>query len=326
MKKFIVPAVLLVLAIALFAFLKADPFQPKLDGARYLSLREEIDEADMAVFAAADDPDEKMVAIAHRDSLWGVLVAMRNLESNASAPAPVKAPAKASVKAKESSVEKEGSGTNVFVFIIGGLIALIVIGGVVFFILRNRQEAITRQLEQIRKDNRFKTPKGGLDDPTFVDRTRVHRRSIIDDAKQSDETLASSQQESTLVTTDDVEFENAKGEVEHPVLRPTAKQRITKAMQSLSDTLAGLAVPKGIHRDPDKVQNVRAQSHNTMKGTAIPKPNPLEMTRFDRERQDKERVIQLNRRGYTPAEIARRTQLSEEQVETVIRVKRETGE
>ncbi|MBS7392681.1 MAG: hypothetical protein KIG51_11415, partial [Fibrobacter sp.] len=221
--------------------------------------------------------------------------------------------------------EKESSGTNVFVFIIGGLIALVVIGGVVFFILRNRQEAITRQLEQIRRDNRFKTPKGGLEDPTFVDRTRVHRRSIIDDAKQADETQAASQ-ESSFVTTEDVEFENAKGEIEHPVLRPTAKQRITKAMQSLSDTLAGLAVPKGVHRDPDRVQNVRAQSHNTMKGTAIPKPNPLEMTRFDRERQDKERVIQLNRRGYTPAEIARRTQLSEEQVETVIRVKRETGE
>ena len=321
MKKFIVPAVLLVLAIALFAFLKADPFQPKLDGVRYLSLREEIDEADMAVFAAADDPDEKRVAIAHRDSLWSVLVAMRNLESDASTPAPVKA----SAKAKESSVEKESSGTNVFVFIIGGLIALVVIGGVVFFILRNRQEAITRQLEQIRRDNRFKTPKGGLEDPTFVDRTRVHRRSIIDDAKQADETQAASQ-ESSFVTTEDVEFENAKGEIEHPVLRPTAKQRITKAMQSLSDTLAGLAVPKGVHRDPDRVQNIRAQSHNTMKGTAIPKPNPLEMTRFDRERQDKERVIQLNRRGYTPAEIARRTQLSEEQVETVIRVKRETGE
>ena len=123
MKKFIVPAVLLVLAIALFAFLKADPFQPKLDGVRYLSLREEIDEADMAVFAAADDPDEKRVAIAHRDSLWSVLVAMRNLESGASTPAPVKA----SAKAKESSVEKESSGTNVFVFIIGGLIALVVI-------------------------------------------------------------------------------------------------------------------------------------------------------------------------------------------------------
>ena len=321
MKKFIVPAVLLVLAIALFAFLKADPFQPKLDGVRYLSLREESEEADMAGVAAADDPDEKRVAIAHRDSLWSVLVAMRNLESDASTPAPVKA----SAKAKESSVEKESSGTNVFVFIIGGLIALVVIGGVVFFILRNRQEAITRQLEQIRRDNRFKTPKGGLEDPTFVDRTRVHRRSIIDDAKQADETQAASQ-ESSFVTTEDVEFENAKGEIEHPVLRPTAKQRITKAMQSLSDTLAGLAVPKGVHRDPDRAQNVRAKSHNTKKGSAIPKPNPLEMTRFDRERQDKERVIQLNRRGYTPAEIARRTQLSEEQVETVIRVKRETGE
>ena len=50
------------------------------------------------------------------------------------------------------------------------------------------------------------------------------------------------------------------------------------------------------------------------------------MTRFDRERQDKEKVLQLNRRGLTPSEIARRTQLSEEQVETVIRIKRETGE
>ncbi|MBP5247446.1 MAG: hypothetical protein J6Z31_06255 [Fibrobacter sp.] len=315
MKKFIVPAVLLVLAIALFAFLKADPFQPKLDGARYLSLREEIDEADMAVFAASDNPDEKMIAVAHRDSLWGVLIAMRNLESDGGAPV------QASVPAKAKSVES--SGTNVFVFVIGGLIALLLIAGVVFFILRNRQEAITRQLEQIRKDNRFKTPKGGLDDPTFVDRTRVHRRSIIEDAKQSAERT---QANTSVVTTDDVEFENSKGEVEYPVLRPTAKQRITKAMQSLSDTLAGLAIPKGIHRDPDRVQNVRAQSHNTMKGTAVPKPNPLEMTRFDRERQDKEKVLQLNRRGLTPAEIARRTQLSEEQVETVIRVKRETGE
>ena len=318
MKKFIVPAVLLVLAIALFAFLKADPFQPKLDGTRYLSLREEIDEADMAVFATADDPDEKMVAVAHRDSLWGVLVAMRNLESDA------EVPVQANVPVKEKSASAESSGTSVFVFIIGGLIALIVIAGIVFLILRNRQEAITRQLEQIRKDNRFKTPKGGLDDPTFVDRTRVHRRSIIDEAKQSAE--QTQVQNSSVVTTDDVEFENSKGEVEYPVLRPTAKQRITKAMQSLSDTLAGLAIPKGIHRDPDKVQNVRAQSHNTMKGTAVPKPNPLEMTRFDRERQDKEKVLQLNRRGLTPAEIARRTQLSEEQVETVIRVKRETGE
>ncbi len=317
MKKFIVPAVLLVLAIALFAFLKADPFQPKLDGARYLSLREEIDEADMAVFAAADNPDEKMVAIAHRDSLWGVLIAMRNLEADAESPVQAEAP----VKLKNTA--SENSGTSAFVFIIGGVIALLVIAGVVFFILRNRQEAITRQLEQIRKDNRFKTPKGGLDDPTFVDRTRVHRRSIIDDAKQS---VEQTQANTSVVATDDVEFENSKGEVEYPVLRPTAKQRITKAMQSLSDTLAGLAIPKGIHRDPDKVQNVRAQSHNTMKGTAVPKPNPLEMTRFDRERQDKEKVLQLNRRGLTPAEIARRTQLSEEQVETVIRVKRETGE
>ena len=320
MKKFIVPAVLLVLAIALFAFLKADPFEPKLDGGRYLAIREEIDEADMAVFAAAEDPAAKEIAIKTRDSLWGVLIAMRNLEPEGKA-------TKSEVTENAKS-EKENSSSNAFLFIIGGLILLIVILGGVFLFLRNRQEAITRQLEKIREENRFKTPKGGLDDPTFVDRTRVHRRSIIDDVTNPESGNANSQQEAkdATVPADDVEFENAKGEIERPVLRPTAKERITKAFQSLSDTLTGLPVPKGVHREQNKTIKYKAQSHNTIYTTAVPKPNPLEMTRFDRERQDKEKVLQLNRRGLTPSEIARRTQLSEEQVETVIRIKRETGE
>lgn len=314
MKKFVVPAILLILVVLLFAFLKADPFEPKLDGERYLLLREEIDAANVEVFAA-DDPDAKEVALKKRDSLWGVLVAMRNLE---------KGETPAALPASEVKSSEKSSGSNVFVYVIGGLIFLIVVLGGVFFFLRNRQEAITRQLEKIREENRFKTPKGGLDDPTFVDRTRVHRRSIIDDVKASPE----SSQDATVPVADDVEFENAKGEVERPVLRPTAKERITSAMQALSDTLAGLRTPKGVHRDPERANKYKAQSHNTLQTEIFPKPNPspLEMTRFDRERADKEKVLQLNRRGLTPSEIARRTQLSEEQVETVIRIKRETGE
>lgn len=317
MKKFVVPAILLVLVVALFAFLKADPFEPKLDGARYLALREEVDHVDMDVFAT-ENPEEKEKLVLLRDSLWGVLIAMRNLESEASEQAQAPFPAeKESVKSKS-----ENSGMDVFIFIIGGLLVLIVLLGAVFFFLRNRQEAITRQLEKIREENRFKTPKSGFpDDPTYVGRTRVHR-SIIDDVKAD----APSSEITQNTSTAEVEFENSKGEVEHPVLRPTAKERITKAMQSLSDTLSGLRSPKGVHRDPDKLTKYRAPSHNTLQTEAVPKPNPLEMTRFDRERQDKEKVLQLNRRGYTPSEIARRTQLSEEQVETVIRIKRETGE
>ena len=314
MKKFVVPAILFILVVFLFAFLKADPFEPRLDGERYLLLREEIDAANVEVFAAGN-PDAKEFVLKKRDSLWGVLVAMRNLEKGES---PVALPA-SQVKSSEKS-----SGSNVFIYVIGGLILLIVVLGGIFFFLRNRQEAITRQLEKIREENRFKTPKGGLDDPTFVDRTRVHRRSIIDDVKASPE----SSQNTIVPMADDVEFENAKGEVERPVLRPTAKERITSAMQALSDTLAGLRTPKGVHRDPERANKYKAQSHNTLQTEIFPKsnPSPLEMTRFDRERADKEKVLQLNRRGLTPSEIARRTQLSEEQVETVIRIKRETGE
>ena len=314
MKKFVVPAILFILVVFLFAFLKADPFEPRLDGERYLLLREEIDAANVEVFAAGN-PDAKEFALKKRDSLWGVFVAMRNLEKGES---PVALPA-SQVKSSEKS-----SGSNVFIYVIGGLILLIVVLGGIFFFLRNRQEAITRQLEKIREENRFKTPKGGLDDPTFVDRTRVHRRSIIDDVKASPE----SSQNTIVPMADDVEFENAKGEVERPVLRPTAKERITSAMQALSDTLAGLRTPKGVHRDPERANKYKAQSHNTLQTEIFPKsnPSPLEMTRFDRERADKEKVLQLNRRGLTPSEIARRTQLSEEQVETVIRIKRETGE
>jgi hypothetical protein len=55
-------------------------------------------------------------------------------------------------------------------------------------------------------------------------------------------------------------------------------------------------------------------------------PNPMDVTRFDKERTDKEKVLQLMRRGYPSSEIARRTQLPQDQVETVIRVKRDTGE
>lgn len=314
MKKFVVPAILFILVVFLFAFLKADPFEPRLDGERYLLLREEIDAANVEVFAAGN-PDAKEFVLKKRDSLWGVLVAMRNLEKGES---PVALPA-SQVKSSEKS-----SGSNVFIYVIGGLILLIVVLGGIFFFLRNRQEAITRQLEKIREENRFKTPKGGLDDPTFVDRSRVHRRSIIDDVKASPE----SSQNTIVPMADDVEFENAKGEVERPVLRPTAKERITSAMQALSDTLAGLRTPKGVHRDPERANKYKAQSHNTLQTEIFPKsnPSPLEMTRFDRERADKEKVLQLNRRGLTPSEIARRTQLSEEQVETVIRIKRETGE
>ncbi|MCK9181622.1 MAG: hypothetical protein M0P13_01910 [Fibrobacteraceae bacterium] len=321
MKKIIVPVILLALAVALFFFLKSGSSSKELDGVRYLSIRAEIDQADMAAFEASDDMALKEKCVKKRDSLWGVLAAMRAFEKIPDAPSavnsnsgvvPVALPENPNVPVDNS----QKSSNPVFVYIIGGLVVLIAILALVFFVLRKRQDAITRQLEKIREENRFKTPKSGFpDDPTYVTRTRVHR-SIIDDAKASNENSLPK----------DVIFEDSKGVVEKPTLRPTAKERITSAMQSLSDTLAELRAPKAAVKHEGAPNKVRAQSRNTMESSAIPKDNPLEVTRFDRERADKEKVLQMNRRGYTTSEIARRMQLPEDQVATVIRVKRETGE
>ncbi len=68
---------------------------------------------------------------------------------------------------------------------------------------------------------------------------------------------------------------------------------------------------------------VRAQSRNNLNGSS--ENNPLDITRFDQERSDKERVLQLMRRGYTNSEIARRMQIPQEQVDTVIREIRDAG-
>ena len=73
----------------------------------------------------------------------------------------------------------------------------------------------------------------------------------------------------------------------------------------------------------EKTMRVRAQSRNTLNGSSG--NNPLDITRFDQERSDKERVLQLMRRGYTNSEIARRMQISQEQVDTIIREIRDAG-
>lgn len=82
MKKLVVPAILLVLVVLLFAFLKADPFEPRLSGERYLLLREEIDAANVEIFST-ENPDAKESAVVKRIPV-GRPVAMRNLEQGES--------------------------------------------------------------------------------------------------------------------------------------------------------------------------------------------------------------------------------------------------
>ncbi len=338
MKKFLIPIVLLVLSVSLFLYLRAGKGIPDFDGTRYLEIRKQIDAVDLEMFEAKDDAQQRMILKSRQDSLWSVLVILRA----GSVPAASEESAVTSVNGSATTSENElasasdadsvTKSTEPFPLWILGVLVGVVVGLVlVFVLLRKRRDAITRQMEQIRSEQRFKAPKGGFqEDPTFMTRTRV-RRSIIEDAE------ATAAEAAKTTVPKDFVFEDENGIPEnriYPVssdapasrLRPTARERITSAMQSLSDALT-LNAPKGVARA--NTMKVRAQSRNTMSASTIEhsqNPNPMDVTRFDKERTDKEKVLQLMRRGYTSSEIARRTQLPQDQVETVIRVKRDTGE
>ena len=97
-----------------------------------------------------------------------------------------------------------------------------------------------------------------------------------------------------------------------PSLRPTTKERITTALQSLSSALTR---PRGIPRD--QTMHLRTQSRNTLYTPAIDK-EALDMTRFDKEQIDKTMVKRLKSQGCTPGMIAKKMNISQQDVDTLI--------
>jgi hypothetical protein len=312
MKKLVVPLILTFLIAGLLFYLKSDPkaSSGNLDAALYLETRSKIDSLQVELWNQNKNPEKRAQILSQLDLAW---------DENQRLKSPIP------VSSSESEEKTASIDLQIGMWFTITLVVIICILGMVVLLLKKKRDAITRQMEQIRAEQRFKAPKGGFqEDPTFVNRTRV-RRSIIDDAKAFAE---EEKQKMSEVSPNDIAFEDENGLPENkimaygpddkPALRPTAKERITTAMQSLSDALVR---PKGMTRE--KTMRVRAQSRNTLNGSS--ENNPLDITRFDQERSDKERVLQLMRRGYTNSEIARRMQISQEQVDTIIREIRDAG-
>ena len=312
MKKLVVPLILTFLIAGLLFYLKSDPKanSGNLDAALYLETRSKIDSLQVELWNQNKNPEKRAQILGQLDLAW---------DENQRLKSPIP------VSSSESEEKTASIDLQIGMWFTITLVVIICILGMVVLLLKKKRDAITRQMEQIRAEQRFKAPKGGFqEDPTFLNRTRV-RRSIIDDAKAFAE---EEKQKMSEVSPNDIAFEDENGLPENkimaygpddkPALRPTAKERITTAMQSLSDALVR---PKGMTRE--KTMRVRAQSRNTLNGSS--ENNPLDITRFDQERSDKERVLQLMRRGYTNSEIARRMQISQEQVDTIIREIRDAG-
>lgn len=316
MKKFLAPIVLLVLASALAVYLLMDfsGSRGSFNAEAYLTARSKIDSLEHALWNAKANPDLQVSIRLQLDSAWEELSSMRA--------APV-------VDASEGAPVESGShSADIVKWIVGGVLAIGVCVVILILVLRKRQEIITRRMEAI-KAERFKEPKAILDDATIPPRPRREKRSIIADAEeyaaQKRETMAqqAAAKESKPEESPKVEFEDENGIPENkiltsasdskPTLRPTAKERITSAMQNLSDVLRA---PRGLSRE--RTMKLRAQSRN-LTGDPSLKQSPLEVTRFDRESNEKMKILQMSRRGFPASAIASSLKISQEKVEAVIK-------
>ena len=346
MKKFIAPLVLLVLTCSLVAFLTIDGsgVRSSFDADAYLSSRARIDSLEQALWNSRTTPDRQVAIRLQLDSAWEQLSAMRS--------APEQSPEEV------STVGGVPLSFDTLKWVIGGIAAIAICVVVLVLILRKRQEIITRRLEAV-KAERFKETKVGLDDATIPPRPRREKRSIIADveayaaAQQKREAEAAMQSVASAAAPvapsasaapsasvapvapaasaapndaqePKIAFEDENGVPENkiltaaldskPTLRPTAKERITSAMQNLSDVLRA---PRGLSRE--RTMKLRAQSRNMTGDPNLQVKSPLEITRFDRESNEKVKILQMSRRGFPASAIASSLKISQEKVEAVIK-------
>lgn len=347
MKKFIAPLVLLVLTCSLVAFLTIDGsgVRSSFDADAYLSSRARIDSLEQALWNSRTTPDRQVAIRLQLDSAWEQLSAMRS--------APEQSPEEV------STVGGVPLSFDTLKWVIGGIAAIAICVVVLVLILRKRQEIITRRMEAVKAAERFKETKAGLDDATIPPRPRREKRSIIADveayaaaqqkreaeaAMQSVAPAAASAAPSASVAPaapavaaapaasaapnesqePKIAFEDENGVPENkiltaaldskPTLRPTAKERITSAMQNLSDVLRA---PRGLSRE--RTMKLRAQSRNMTGDPNLQVKSPLEITRFDRESNEKVKILQMSRRGFPASAIASSLKISQEKVEAVIK-------
>ena len=309
MKKFIAPVVLFIVAAGLGAYLLLDfsAVKSSFDAESYLEARSRIDSLQVALFEAQGNPDLQLSIRTELEQSWESLGDMRT------APVPV---------AAENPL---GVSSETMLWIAGGVAAIILCIILLFAVLAHRKKVLTMKMEAIKaaEEQRFKEPKGGLDDETIA-RPRPQKRSIIDEVSEFAE--REKQQELPKMA-----FEDENGVPENkimttdldaprPQLRPTAKERITSAMQSLSDVLRS---PRGVTRD--RTMKIRAQSHNMTGDPTLQAKSPLKTSRFDRELTEKTKIMQMSRRGFPASAIASQLKIPQDQVEAVIKESLETG-
>lgn len=307
MNKYVPPVILFVLACAVIIYLSADfsKSSSSFDVATYLKTRSKIDSLEISLWNAQGDVDAQIAIRGELSTAWESLAAMRL----------------ASPVSDKDDESGSGMSGDVWLWIIGGTLAVILCMVVLALVFIHRKKVEeTRMMEAIRRGGTQVMESIAEENGAAIRNHTAARRSIIDDAETFAKSVAAQPQQPASK----VAFENEHGVPENkilssslnkPILRPTAKQRISSAVQSLSDVLF---FRRNANRETKAQKNATAAS-------SVNENNSLETSRFDREIMERTKILQMSRRGFPASAIAAKLRLSQERVEAIIKDAVESG-
>ena len=323
MKKYAAPVILFVLACALIVYLKVDfsGSSSSFDVNRYMQTRSKIDSLEVALWNAQGNADAQVAIREELSNSWEVLSAMRSNTAD---------------ETENAEENVGGFSGGVWLWIIGGTLAVLICFVILVLVLIHRKKVVeTRMMEALAKSRETGEMSAIGDSETmFAPRAHAPKKSIIDEAQEFAAKRRETQEvqakvdpdmnASAALNTSKTAFEDENGVPENriltspfngkTVLRPTARERITSAMQSLSDVL---------HHDRTKVS--RAKEQNPPRPEVAAAAHPLEMNRFDRESSVNSKILQMSRRGFPASAIASKLKIPQAKVESVIKEAVEAG-
>lgn len=350
MKKFIAPLVLLVLTCSLVAFLTIDGsgVRSSFDADAYLSSRARIDSLEQALWNSRTTPDRQVAIRLQLDSAWEQLSAMRS--------APEQSPEEVStvggVPLSFDTLKWVIGGVAAIAICV---VVLVLILRKRQEIITRRMEAV-KAAERFKEtkaglDDATIPPRPRREKRSIIADVEAYAAAQQKrEAEAAMQSVASAAPAAAPVAPSasvapaapavaaapaasaapndaqepKIAFEDENGVPENkiltaaldskPTLRPTAKERITSAMQNLSDVLRA---PRGLSRE--RTMKLRAQSRNMTGDPNLQVKSPLEITRFDRESNEKVKILQMSRRGFPASAIASSLKISQEKVEAVIK-------
>lgn len=201
--------------------------------------------------------------------------------------------------------------SKILTYVAVGLLVLILI---LLLVLRKRRATLTRHLDELQEDDRFQGARSGasIEEPTRIPLRRPNPAAYTSSPNTLPDTAS-------LDLTVLAQPRKDAG----PQLRPTAKQRVTQALTGLAEALSALRSETKDSPQASKTNREKpmVKSQNQVRPTQA---QVLAPTRFEREREENTEIVKLARRGFTSSEIARRLRVPQDQVETVIRLQRES--